>query len=93
MVTGLSDLKVGDRIRIVGFPRIDRPGYISRDMKRVLKKLIARRRPVVISEVDEHAPWYSVRFRTKNGTLEWHFLAVCEGDDNWVLVKQRGKKE
>jgi hypothetical protein len=87
-----SELKVGDRIRIVGLPRIDAPGYIGRDTKRVLKKLIARRRPVVIDEIDEHAPWYSCRFRMKNGKLEDHSMAVCAGDDNWVLVKPRGKK-
>jgi hypothetical protein len=83
-----NELKVGDRIRIVGLPR-NYPVDLNPDTKRVLRKLISRRRPVTIDEIDEHAPWYSCRFRMKNGKLEDHSLAVCDGDDNWVLVKRR----
>jgi hypothetical protein len=86
-----NDLKVGDRIRITGIPGEGVPGYVLLpETKRVYKKLIARGRPVRIYEIDEYgAPWYSCRFRRKNGQWEFHILAVFDGDRNWVKVNSR----
>jgi hypothetical protein len=89
-----ADLKVGDRIRIVGMPGEGVPNYyLHRDTKQVFKKLIARRRSVRIAEIDEYgSPWYTCRFRTRSGRWELHYLAVLELDNNWVRVKPRHKK-
>ncbi len=86
-----GDLRVGDRIRIVGIPGEGVPGYyLHRDTRRVFKKLVARRRPVRIAWIDEYgSPWYRYRFRTKGGRWESHHLAVLEGETNWVLVRRR----
>jgi hypothetical protein len=89
-----SQLRVGDRIRIIGIPGEGVPNYyLHRDTKRVFKMLIARGRSVRISEIDEYGlPWYTCRFRTRSGRWEWHYLAVCDLDNNWVKVKPRHKE-
>ena len=89
-----SDLRVGDRIRIVVLPGVGVPGYyLHRDTRAVFKKLIARARSVRIARIDEDGlPWYACRFRMKSGRWEWHYLAVCDSDNNWVPVKPRRKK-
>src|SRR5207245_10643966 len=79
--------RVGDRIRIVRMPSgSDRPGYyFHQDTRRLYKRLIARRRPVRVSRIDESGiPWVQCRFRRKNATWEHHWLAV--NDDSWVCV-------
>lgn len=86
-----SDLKVGDRIRIIGIPGEGIPGYwLHPDTERVFKKLTARGTPVRIGRIDEYgSPWYACRFRMKNGRWESHYLGVFDNDNNWVLVKRR----
>jgi hypothetical protein len=87
-----SDLKVGDRIRIIGIPGEGRPNYyLHPDTKRVFKKLIARAKSVRIDRIDAQGPWYTCRFRMKNGHSETHFVAVALDDTNWVKVKRRHK--
>jgi hypothetical protein len=90
-----SDLSVGDRIRINGLPGEGVPDYyLHRDTKRVFKRLIARGRSVRISRIDEYGtPWYTCCFRRKDGRWGWNFLAVCDLDNNWVLVKPRRSKQ
>ena len=89
-----KNLKVGDKIRIVSVP-----GFISgkkvknytiaRETISAYKKLIARKRPVVISEIDEYGqPWFEFRLR-KKGKYIYHSMAVFKEDDNWVRVKPR----
>jgi hypothetical protein len=92
--TSPSDLRVGDRIRIIKLPGADVPGYcLHPDTKRVFKKLIARGRSVRIARIDGYgSPWYTCRFRMKSGLWEWHDLAVCDLDNNWVRVTPRNKK-
>ena len=56
--------------------------------RRQYKKLIARRRPVRVFEIDEYGgPWIHCQFRDKNGNWEYHVL--CVDDDSWVAVKKR----
>jgi hypothetical protein len=88
-----SDLKVGDRIRIIKMPGEGVPGYyLHPDTGRVFKKLIARGWAVRIARVDEYgSPWYTCRFRLRKGQWESHHLAVCDLDNNWVMVKPRDK--
>jgi hypothetical protein len=84
------ELKVGDRIRIVRLPTDwTRPGYyVHRDTRSAYKKLIARRRPVRVCEIDAWGlPFVRFRFRRKDSTWEHHWLAV--NDDSWVRVKHR----
>lgn len=83
-----SDLKVGDRIRIISVPGEGVPNYtIFNETIRVYKRIIARKRAVRINEIDEDGqPWYCVKFKRKNGKWEWHHLIVSESDTNWVPV-------
>jgi hypothetical protein len=83
-----EDLRVGDRIRIVRMPSFaDTPGAaFFPETRRLPKKLIARRRPVRVFQLDEYGlPWIRCRFRLRNGSWEHHWLAV--NDDSWVRVK------
>jgi hypothetical protein len=86
-----GDLKVGDRIRIIELPGRGVPGYyLHPETERAYKKLIARNRSVRIADIDEYGlPWYHFGLRRKNGRWVWHSMNVCDGDDNWVLVKRR----
>jgi len=89
-----SDLRVGDWIRIIGMPGQGVPNYyLHRDTKRVFEKLIARGRAVRIARVEYGLPWYDCRFEMNNGRREWHSLAVCDLDNNWMKVKPRHKME
>jgi hypothetical protein len=84
-------LRVGDRIRIVGIPGEGDPDYcILPETVRVYKKLIERRRPVRIYRLDEYGqPWFTCKFKRRNGTWEWHSLAVFREDDNWIRIEKR----
>jgi hypothetical protein len=88
----LRPLKLGDRIRLIRFPPIwdDLPKYfVPRSTRAVYRKLIASRRRLVVSEIDERGfPWIECRFRGR-GRMEHHFLVVDEGC--WVRVKPRKK--
>jgi hypothetical protein len=87
------DLRVGDRIRIVRLPsEWNLPGYhVPPCTKRLYQRLIARRRSVRISEIDELGlPWIRCQFRSRSGGWEYHFLAV--NDDSWVRIKSSGKR-
>lgn len=76
-----SYLIAGDRIRITKVPGGCQPETVD-----VYERIIARKRPVRIYEVDEYGtPWYEVRIRVE-GRIEYHHLAVMEEDENWVWV-------
>ncbi len=84
-------LRIGDRIRIVRLPGIGVEGYyLHPDTRRVFRKLIERRTAVRIARIEHGMPWYDCRFRKTKGSWESHSLAVCELDNNWVLVRRRG---
>ena len=89
-----SNLKVGDRIRIISVPGVGIPNYwIHKDTVQVFKKIIARKRGVRIDRIDEDGtPWYTVRFKLKGGKWAWNFLAVLEGETNWVAVRPRSRR-
>jgi hypothetical protein len=85
-------LRIGDLVRIVRIPSgVDEHGYVfHKDTHRLYEKLIERRRPVRVYEIDEWGgPWISCRFRDKRGCWEYHSL--CIDDDSWVRVKHRKK--
>jgi hypothetical protein len=86
-----KDLKTGDRIQITGVAGEGVPGYvILPETVRVFRKLTARRRSVRICEIDEHGnPWYTCRFKKRNGKWEEHSLAVYDLDGNWRPVQRR----
>lgn len=90
-------LKVGDKVRIISIPGFKdgkkiEDYVIYPETVRAYKKLIARKRPVVISEIDEDGtPWYEFRLKER-GKWTHHFMAIFEEDDNWVKVKPRKKK-
>lgn len=87
-----EDLKIGDRVRIIAVPGEGIPNYcIHRDTVRAFKKLIDRGRSVRISQIEHGSPWYNFRFRKKNGTWEYHSMAILAGEQNWVPVKHRSK--
>ena len=82
-----SQLKVGDRVRILGVPGEGRTGYyIHRDTVRVYRKILERKRPVRICCVDEFGPWYHCRLRGRDGRLELHWLLVTDDDRNWIKM-------
>lgn len=88
-----SELKIGQKIRIVAVPGVDEPDYyIHPDTVRAYKKVIARKRAVTISKFDEFdAPWFSVILKGKNGRKEWLSFGVFDDDKNWVAVRPRKK--
>jgi len=86
-------LRVGDFVRLVEFP----PEFllpnrgIHRSTRQVYKRLLARRRPLRVYEIDEtNLPWIRCQFRRKNGFWEYHYLAINHG--GIVRVKHRRKR-
>lgn len=78
-------LQIGDRIRITAIPDW---AYIHPDTIKVFEKLVARNRSVRISAIDDYGnPRYECRFRNGNGVWEYHYLAILEGENNWIKVK------
>ena len=86
-----SELKVGDWIKIIAIPGEGIPNYtIFPETIRVYKKLVARKRPVRIREIDEYgSPWFRCKFRRRNGAWEIHELVVMETDTNWKCVRRQ----
>lgn len=85
-------LRIGDLVRIVRMPSgVDERGYVfHKDTRRLYERLIDRRRPVRVYEIDKWGgPWISCRFRDTRGRWEYHSL--CINDDSWVRVKHREK--
>ncbi len=81
------ELRVGDRVRVVRMPSgIDAPGYVfHRATRHLYQRLIDRRRSSRVFEVDERGlPWMRCRFRGKDGSWVYHWLAI--NDDSWVRV-------
>jgi hypothetical protein len=83
-------LRVGDRIRPVGFPpEWDQPGYhLPAETAELWRLLVTRRRSLRVYEVNAWgAPWVRCRIRAVDGGWEHHFLAVTHG--GWERVKAR----
>jgi hypothetical protein len=88
-----KQLRVGDRVRLTEVPpEFLQEGYhIHKDTMRVYKRLVARRRPLRVYEIDEYGhPWVECRFRRKNGKYEIHWLAF--NHDGIVKVKRRSTR-
>ena len=82
-----SQLKVGDRVKIIGIGPANQPGFsIPASTRRVWRRLMKRRSPVRIREIRHGQPWYQCRIQRPDGTWEYHELTVNDGDQNWVKV-------
>jgi hypothetical protein len=90
----LRKLKVGDRVRLVQFPpQYLEPHTLHRDTRRLYKYLLARRRPVTVSEIDYLGlPWIRCQVRARNGRMEYHSLLIGT-ECGWVKVKPRRKSK
>lgn len=89
----LQPLKLGDRIHIVRLPPEWRaPGWrLPRSTRDLYRRLMARKRPLVISEIDERGfAWIQCRFRDRRGRMEHHFLVIDDGC--WVRVQPRASR-
>ena len=75
-----SDLKVGDKIRMISVSGEGIPNYwIHKNTVRVFKKVTARKRAVRIDRIGEDGtPWYTVRFKQKDGRWAWNILSLLE---------------
>jgi hypothetical protein len=81
-----TDLKIGDRIKIISVPGEGVPNYrIDEETVWAYKQIIARNRPVRISQIRAGLPSFSVRLKN-DGVTEHHSFLVCEGDNNWEFV-------
>lgn len=83
-------LQVGERVRIVRLPTVWKTAQykVSRTMRDVYRRLIARRRPVRIDEIDMRGlPWIRCQFKDRSGQMEYHFLVLDDG--SWVRVVPR----
>jgi hypothetical protein len=92
-VMAKTNLKVGDRIRIVRLPPIwSTPGYVVPiSSRRVFVRLIARGRPLRIRDVDERGQaWVWWRVRRANGRVVHHGITVDDGC--WVRVVPRNRR-
>ena len=89
----LRTLKVGDSVRLVHFPtEYLQPGSLHSDTRRLYKYLLARRRPVKVSKIDEWGlPWIRCRFRGRGGRMEHHWLLIGT-ESGWAKVKKRKKR-
>src|SRR5262245_21442256 len=84
-------LKVGDKVRLFEAPReFLREGYgIHEETLWVYKKLVERRRPLRVYEIDAWGlPWVKCNF-FRQGKWEYHYLAFNHG--GLVRVKPRTK--
>lgn len=89
-VAAWRELRVGDRIRLVADPpEWQQPGYhLPPGTRDLWRRLVARRRPLRVYEVDVWGlPWVQCRIGKPGGGWEYHFLAICEG--GWVRVRPR----
>ena len=85
-------LKVGDLVRFVSLPEAwSRAGYtIQRESIAFMKKMIKRRSPSRVYEIDEYGqPWIAARFRER-GRYVSHMWAIME-ETGWRRVEQRKK--
>ena len=87
------NLCVGHRIRITHIPpEFLRPNYtFHEDTKRLYEHLIASRRILTVGWIDEHeTPWVEYEWKTEDGEIEYHCLAI--DDNSWELVSDDGRK-
>ena len=89
----LRDLKVGDRVRLVCFPKEYLPRHtLHAATRRLYKYLLKRKRPVLVTEIDEMGlPWIECQLRGRNGRMEHHGLLIGT-ESGWVKVKRRKKR-
>jgi len=94
MSTPTAPLKLGDRIRIVRLPPEWKTAnyHVTRSTREVFRRLIARRRPIRINEIDERGlPWIRCQFIGRTGRKEIHFLVIDDGC--WVRVIPRKRRK
>jgi hypothetical protein len=83
-------LKVGDKIRFVRLPTLDREQYehTGDDFTvRVIQKLISEAVVCSIGRIDEYGyPWFDYEMVAEDGETEHHSLAVMD-DESWELAE------
>ncbi|HJT77984.1 MAG TPA: hypothetical protein VJ739_12345 [Gemmataceae bacterium] len=92
MAGAWQELHVGDRIRLVAEPpEWQQPGcYVPPCTRGLWRRLMARRQPLRVYEVDEWGvPWVRCRLRLRGGRWEHHHLALTEG--GWVRVRSHAR--
>lgn len=85
-------LKVGDRIHLIRTPPIwEEHGHkVPPETRKLYRKLMARRHPLVIREVNEFGAWIWYRDAYGKGWFSEQSLAIDDGC--WVRVKPRTKQ-
>gem|GEM_PF-5494481 len=68
-------------------------GYtLHRETRSVYQRLIDRKRSVRIYKIDESGlPWIQCRWQLKNGTWQYHSLAV--NHDGWIRVVRNKRSQ
>ena len=82
-------LKVGERVRLIRFPPhwTDPAYHIPWSTREVYRRLMARRRPLRVDEVDEHGAWVLCKFPSRAGRVHYHHIVLDDGC--WVRVIPR----
>lgn len=90
-----TNLKIGDRIRLLRVPaadvaqrqrelreRADAAGWTADTIERI----IAQDPVVTISSIDEYGrPWFDYELKSDDRQVEYHSIAIME-DESWCLV-------
>lgn len=94
MAKAWSELRLGDRVRIVRMPGdANAPGWtFFPETRQLYTRLIARGRSVRVFRIDKRGlPWIRCRIRRRDGSWEHHSLAI--NDESWVRIRSRASSD
>ena len=82
-------LKVGDLVRFISLPKEwSQPGYrLMPESLAFMKRMVRRKWPSRIYEIDEHGPWIQARIRER-GKARLHLWLIMEST-GWRRVERR----
>lgn len=87
----MGELKVGDRIRIIGVPHGPNEDTPIETIQ-VFQRLIYRNRSVRIAYIQDDLPWFECRFRTPGGDWVYHSIGLLPEEGHlWKRVQPRMK--